>query len=61
VRVEGLGEREREHLEVFAQSHKYLPFGPYLALGGAVVVLYGSWVDWAITDAYPRWARSLFS
>jgi prepilin signal peptidase PulO-like enzyme (type II secretory pathway) len=41
LRLEGVTAEEAEHFEYFAASHRYLPFGPYLALGGAVVALYG--------------------
>ena len=44
-------------MEFFAASHRYLPFGPYLALGGAVAALYGGWLHWLITVWYPALFR----
>jgi leader peptidase (prepilin peptidase)/N-methyltransferase len=48
-----------ESLALFAASHKYLPFGPYLALGGAVTLLWQEQVRWLVGEAYPRWVHSL--
>jgi leader peptidase (prepilin peptidase) / N-methyltransferase len=53
LRVEGLSPEDAEHLDFFAASHRYLPFGPYLALGGAVAALYMEWLHWVITVWYP--------
>jgi leader peptidase (prepilin peptidase) / N-methyltransferase len=60
LRVEGLTAEDAEHLDYFANSHRYLPFGPYLALGGAAAALYGEFMHWLLTEWYPRWARGLF-
>lgn len=49
-----------ERLAFFAQSYRYIPFGPFLALGGALTALYGPGVHWIMTEGYPRFARSLF-
>jgi leader peptidase (prepilin peptidase)/N-methyltransferase len=42
-----------EHFEYFALSHRYLPFGPYLALGGAATALYGAELQHLLTVAWP--------
>ncbi len=39
---------------------RYVPFGPFLALGGAAVLLFGNRVHWLITEGYPEFARGLF-
>jgi leader peptidase (prepilin peptidase)/N-methyltransferase len=49
----GLDAENLEHFEYFAQSHRYLPFGPYLAMGGAATVLYGAWLRHLFTVAWP--------
>jgi leader peptidase (prepilin peptidase)/N-methyltransferase len=61
VRVLDAGEEDRERLEVFAYSYRYIPFGPFLALGGALTSLYGSHVHWILTEWYPRFTRSLLT
>lgn len=53
-RLEGLSPDDAEHLAFFAASHRYLPFGPYLALGGALAALYADQVHHLLTVAYPR-------
>lgn len=52
-------EQEAETLELFARSYKYIPFGPFLALGGALTALYAGHVHWLLTEWYPHFARSL--
>ncbi len=49
-----------ERLDFFSQSYRYIPFGPFLALGGLLTVLFGGWVHWFITEWYPHMARGLF-
>lgn len=49
VRLDGLTPEELEHLAFFADSHRYLPFGPYLALGGVVVALFSAELHRALT------------
>jgi leader peptidase (prepilin peptidase)/N-methyltransferase len=56
LRLEGLSAEDAEHLEYFAASHRYLPFGPYLALGGALAALYGDWIA-ALFQAYADFFR----
>jgi leader peptidase (prepilin peptidase)/N-methyltransferase len=51
---------EAERLSFFAHSYRYIPFGPFLALGGALTALYGSHVHWLLTVGYPEYMRSLF-
>ena len=61
IRLEKVKEEDRERLALFAASLRYVPFGPFLALGGAAVLLAGDGVHWFITEGYPRWAQGLFS
>ena len=49
----------QERLDFFAQSYRYIPFGPFLALGGALAALFGEQVHWWITVGYPQWAQGL--
>ncbi len=32
---------------------RFLPFGPFLALGAASVLLFGDWIEWAIVVGWP--------
>jgi leader peptidase (prepilin peptidase)/N-methyltransferase len=48
-----------ERLELFERSNRYVPFGPFLSLGGAAVLLYGSAVHWWITEGWPGFVRRL--
>jgi len=59
MELRDLRETDREPLELFALSYKYIPFGPFLALGGAVTALYAHDVHWLLTVGYPQFARSL--
>lgn len=59
ILVRGLPAEQGEHLSYFAASHRYLPFGPYLALGGAAAALYAADVHHFLTVTYPAWAQSL--
>ncbi len=52
-------EDDEERLEMFGQSYRYIPFGPFLAMGGALSVLWGEEVHWFITVGYPEWARGM--
>ncbi len=52
-------EDDEERLSFYAQSYRYIPFGPFLALGGALSALYGEQVHWLITEGYPAWARGM--
>lgn len=61
IRLEKMKDEDRERLELFAASLRYVPFGPFLALGGAAVLLFGDEVHWFITEGYPGWAQGLFS
>ena len=42
-------------------SLRYVPFGPFLALGGAAALLFGDGVHWLVTEGYPRWAQGLLA
>jgi leader peptidase (prepilin peptidase)/N-methyltransferase len=53
LRWDGLSAEDAEHLSFFAASHRYLPFGPYLALGGAATALYAD----VIAGWFQLWAR----
>ncbi|MHC5010024.1 MAG: prepilin peptidase [Planctomycetota bacterium] len=50
---------DRERLELFAASYRYVPFGPFLALGGAATLLYGRHVHWVITVGWPEFVRGI--
>ena len=43
----------------FSISYKYIPFGPFLSLGGAAMALYGEAVTRFLREDYPNWLRSL--
>jgi leader peptidase (prepilin peptidase)/N-methyltransferase len=60
VRLDTPSEEDRERLEMFSHSYRYVPFGPFLSIGGAVALLFGPELDWWITVGYPRWAAELF-
>lgn len=57
VRESDLQELDLERLGMFRNSYKYIPFGPFLALGGAVAALYGERLHAFITSDYPQWVR----
>jgi len=52
-------EEQVERLDFFSQSYRYIPFGPFLALGGVLCVLFGHGVHWFITTGYPGFVRDL--
>lgn len=52
-----LSAEDGARLAMFAGSYKYIPFGPFLALGGAAVALYGERVAHFIAHDYPAWVR----
>jgi leader peptidase (prepilin peptidase)/N-methyltransferase len=60
LRVTDEGEEARALLASFARSRRYVPFGPFLALGGAAVLFWGAQVHWFVTVGYPSWARGTF-
>jgi prepilin signal peptidase PulO-like enzyme (type II secretory pathway) len=60
VRLEPLGPEDSERLEIFASSYRYVPFGPFLSLGGAAALLFASDLHWLITVGYPRSVQDLF-
>ena len=73
ARVEGEGDRRTWHIDLepsndqqdydlylFSRSNSMIPFGPYLAIGGAICALYATHVSWFLREGYPAWARSLF-
>ena len=57
LRLEQLTEAEDEHLWLFRNSSRYVPFGPFLALGGAACLLAPAWIWWLIVEAYPSFVR----
>jgi leader peptidase (prepilin peptidase)/N-methyltransferase len=59
LRIEGVGQPDRDRLALFASSYRYVPFGPFLALGGALTLLYGDEVHWAVTKGWPDLVRSI--
>ena len=58
--LQHLSEQDRERLEMVEASWRYVPFGPFLAIGGAAVLIFGDKVRWLITEGYPEFARGLF-
>lgn len=56
-----LDELSQERVETFALSYKYIPFGPFLSLGGAIMALWGAPVAHFIREDYPRWLHGLGS
>jgi leader peptidase (prepilin peptidase)/N-methyltransferase len=60
VALDPLSDAESERLHTFAHSYRYVPFGPFLSLGGAAALLYGDRVHWLFTEGYPQWARGVF-
>ncbi len=59
LRVTKASEQDRERLDLFAASLRYVPFGPFLAVGGAVMLLAAGPVHWFVTEGWPAFARSL--
>ncbi len=59
VALRDVQEADADVLGLFERSYKYIPFGPFLALGGAVTALYAHDVHWLLTEWYPAFARSL--
>ncbi len=57
VQLDDLSDAEDEHLFLFRHSNRYVPFGPFLALGGAVTLLAPAWIWWAYVDAWPSLIR----
>lgn len=57
LRLLALGEEARDWFDYFALSNRYLPFGPYLALGGAVTVLDGGALQHLLTVTWPAFVR----
>ncbi len=53
-------ELDAERVSMYANSYRYIPFGPFLALGGALCALYPQHVHWFMTEGYPSLARALF-
>jgi leader peptidase (prepilin peptidase)/N-methyltransferase len=59
VTLGGLSPEAFEHFGYFAASHRYLPFGPYLAIGGAATALYAEELRYLLMEAWPAFVRSL--
>lgn len=51
-------DEDAERVGLFSMSYKYIPFGPFLAFGGALCALYGPQVHWLLSDGYPSLFRS---
>ena len=51
---------DAERVGMFARSYRYIPFGPFLALGGVLCALYPQALHWFMTEGYPAFARALF-
>ena len=54
-----LDDTNQERLEMFRMSYRYVPFGPFLSIAGALVMLFGPEVHEFVTVGYPAWVRSL--
>jgi leader peptidase (prepilin peptidase)/N-methyltransferase len=61
VRLEGLSAEDVDRLAFYAGSYRYVPFGPFLALGGAATLLYGDFVHWLFVEGYPTLVRGWMS
>jgi leader peptidase (prepilin peptidase)/N-methyltransferase len=59
LEVREASETDRERLAFFAMSYRYIPFGPFLAIGGALSALFGTHVHWFMTKGWPEFIRSL--
>jgi prepilin signal peptidase PulO-like enzyme (type II secretory pathway) len=59
VELADLSDEDEERYALLAQSYRYVPFGPFLSLGGAAVLLYRDSVHWLVTEGYPSWVRGL--
>ncbi len=59
--LSGLSPEAFEHFGYFAASHRYLPFGPYLAVGGAATALYADGLQWVMTVWWPEAFGSLLA
>jgi leader peptidase (prepilin peptidase)/N-methyltransferase len=57
VRLDEPSAKEADALEAFALIRRYIPFGPFLALGGALVLLHGDEISRFVTETWPRWLR----
>ena len=52
-----LSDEDDEHIYLFRNSYRYIPFGPFLALGGVLCLLAPATMWWLVTEAYPNWIR----
>ena len=59
VEIEDLSDVDDEHLFLFRNSYRYVPFGPFLALGGVLCLLVPQQIWELVTVTYPAWIRSL--
>jgi leader peptidase (prepilin peptidase)/N-methyltransferase len=57
VRLEAVPEAVADRLATFAAVRRYVPFGPFLALGGVAMLLYGDEVVRFVTETWPRFVR----
>ena len=48
-----------ERLAFFSLSYKYIPFGPFLSLGAAAMLLFGDAIRWFFLEGYPGYVRGL--
>ncbi|MDJ0975593.1 MAG: prepilin peptidase [Planctomycetota bacterium] len=48
-----------DRIAMFSISYKYIPFGPFLALGGLALILYGEQIEWFIKVGYPTWMQGV--
>jgi leader peptidase (prepilin peptidase)/N-methyltransferase len=46
-------DEDADRVGLFSMSYKYIPFGPFLAFGGALCAVYGREVHWLLSEGYP--------
>ena len=59
IELKPLSDVDDERVAMFRLSYKYIPFGPFLAIGGVFVLLAGPAVHHFATVTYPGWTRGL--
>ena len=55
VRLDEPASNDADALRTFALIRRYIPFGPFLALGGAAMLAYGDEVIRFFTVTWPQW------
>ena len=55
VRLDEPSSKDADALHAFALIRRYIPFGPFLAFGGAAMLAYGDEVIRFFTVTWPQW------